>query len=310
MGDPVECCPLVPDVPLEDCASILIRRVLEDGDGAEHLASIPFAWPPETTEVEIGEACGGGMFQAQARGSDGRFIKGAKAHRFILDAAPRAFEPPGRLAAARGNAPGAPTAPGAPIAGMPYGDQVQADQRAEAERRGMMLSPSGVAIPYAQPLGTQPSAFVDLPELAPEIRHVTQYLLALNAQHWSAVREAANVERESARGATSVALAFAKGESEVVSVYRDVVARERDRADAAEREVVALRERVRVLELDVERAKVRAALGAEVRPESLLDVLLGTLRHAVDKLGVPVVAGALGLSPVELEAYARGGVKS
>lgn len=306
----MECCPLVPDVALEDCASILIRRVMDDERGVEHLASIPYAWPPETTEIDVGEACGGGLFQAQARGPDGRFVKGGKAHRFIIDAAARAFEPPGRLAAARGNAPGAPGAPGAPVAGMPIGDQVQAEHRAEAERRGMMLSPSGVAVPYAQPLISQPTAFVDLPELPPEVRHLTQFILNVNAQHWAAVREAANVERESARGATSVALAFAKGESETVTVYREVVARERDRADKAEAEVSALRERVRVLELEGERVKVRAALGAEVRPETLLDVLASTMRHAVDKLGVPVVAGALGVSVAELEAYAAKPVNS
>lgn len=293
----------MPDVPLEDCASILVRRVLEDGNGGEHLASIPYAWPPETVDIEVGEACGGGLFQAQARGHNGRFIAGARTHRFLIDAAPREFEPPGRLASARGNAPGAPTAPGAAVAGMPVGDQLQAMQRAEAERRGLVLSPSGVAIPFAQPLVSQPTAMVDLPELPAEVRHLSQVMLTLNAQHWAAIREAANVERESARGATSVALAFAKGESEVVAVYKDVVTRERDRADAAEREVIALRDRVRVLELEGERVRVRAQVGGEVKPETLLDVLLGTMRHAIDKLGVPVIAGALGMSPAELEAF-------
>lgn len=296
----------------------MVKRILADDDGREHLLVVPYAFDPETDEIALGESCGGGHYQCQARDHNGRFLAGVKAARVMVDGDPRPFSPPGRFAVG-GALHGAPAPQGAPIAGTPAGQREVREEEAQAARASegatvavravSAVEPAGVAVPLSAPLPGMPSAYLDFPGIPAEARALMMWQLTLNAQAMAAVNRYADREAEAAQRTVTVAIELLRaggtaraGDS---AALLDALASERARVTSLESSRAALELEVRRLSVEVEGYRQRERFGA---PPREAPTVLGTLEavavEAIATLGVPAVAGVIGVDPEALRKLA------
>lgn len=299
MADDDEVCELFPEVDAARIASITISRVVLDEKGAEVLLTLPFRWPSSVQREQVGECAGGGVFRAQPRGKNGAYLKGVAPVTFALDGAPRDFQAPGAMP---------------PVAGAPEAPSVPLDGAATVGASPSGVGPtSAIAVPTAHPLAGMPSATLDLHALPPETRALFHVVHQLNAYTWAGIERRSDGEKDASERVTGIALKsmeeLGKLTGTVTKTTVDALLKELDQERARSAE---LREDVRTLRADreadrVELATLRTRLGlnlpAPVAPQrNLLDVLQAVMVEAVHSLGVPVVAGALGITPERLEA--------
>lgn len=293
-----------------DVASWTISRVLNDANGAEVLAVLPYRFPPETTREDVGQCAGGGLFRAQPRGRNGRFCKGVKPVDFLLDGEPREFRAPGEGAAvtAAAEAPAVPE-----VTAAVHG---ASSSSSSSSSGGPVLS-----VPVASPLPGQPSAVLDFPGLPLEARAILQAQQAATGYAWAAVERNTDAQRLASERVADVALksleetgrAINSGLGQAVKVLEGALATANARTATLETENAALRgdrERDRA-----ELAELRLRVNLNLPPAAgqkrgLLEVVEAVVIESVKTLGVPALERALGVSPGglrELEARAGAG---
>jgi hypothetical protein len=314
MADPsgeVEFCELWPDVETSRVVSVTVCRVMMDGD-REVPFVLPYKWPAHVSAEMVGEAAGGGVYRAQPRGPRGAFLKGVPPATFLVDGPPRDFVAPGAMPAVAG----APEAPSVPLdAATTVGASPGSSSAA-----GPL---SAIAVPVAAPLAGMPSAMIDLHALPPETRALVGAMYHLQSYTNASIERRSQAEGDARVAVTNIALKSMEELSKAtgaittttVAALQKELESERGRRSELEtrnRDLLSDREADRV-ELATLRLRVALNLGPESArvpasgPRGILDVLQAFLMEAVQKLGVPIVANALGMDAAKLSLLAANG---
>lgn len=296
-------CGLLPHVPRELVASVIVSRLMQDGEGRIAVFTLPKRFSADADEITVAEYAGGGMFRAQARDSKGRFLKGYDAREFYLEGPAKDVDgaaPPGDAQ------PPAPPAPPPPAVPAPF---------------------ASLGVPIASPLPGMPTVSLDIPGMPPEVRAWLQVYAASQAYTFQAItrgtelavesaRRGADAEREAARHAVGMATEY------VGKVSGPALANQGKAIDALGTELATVRaelvteraEHGRTREkwhgVAVENAMYRALLesGGQMPArdspgwrgfvERMAAMLVGTMGPQFAAL----VAGQLGLKPDEFKA--------
>lgn len=294
---------LLPHVPRDLVAHVVVSRVMVNDEGARALFMLPRRFGVDDDEVTLSEWAGGGYYRAQARDARGRFLAGYPAREFFIDGPQKDIDAP----APRGDAT-PPAPPAAPVAPVP-------------------APLASLGVPIASPLPGMPTVSLDIPGLSPEVRAFVALQAAQQAFVFQGVmrgtelaveaaHRGADAEKEAARHAATLATTFVEkvsgpalaNQGEAIRAVSAELATVRAELGTERNAHAATREKWHAVA--VEAATLRALLesGGQLPPRTapgflgFAERMVGLLVTTAGPQFAALVAGQMGIEPERFRA--------